>query len=130
MKPYAPIALAILLATGLLTASPARAEDHPPPPGRIILSDALIRSIERVPFDSGIFAAWNHWTVESDGTVRDLFSLRMSGMEQLPLEGQRCEIHYHFGRLGGSIGPGLKTDRPWPMIDNFTCTVEPSPPSP
>ena len=81
-----------------------------------------MKSIDRAEADSGYIAFWDHWSVETQiGVSKDLFSLRMSKADVLPRPGERCDVRYHMGRLGGSLGPGLKTDADWPMVDSFTC---------
>jgi hypothetical protein len=119
-------ALPALLAVVFLGAAPAQAHDE----GPRFLRDALVRSVERAPFGSGMLAAWNHWIIETPaGTAIELFSLE-GPKPPPPLPGQRCDVRYHIGFLGGSVGPGLKTNAPWAMVDHFTCTGQPSAPNP
>ena len=120
--------LGVLSATTLLTSiAHAEGPSH-------TLNGALIKSIDKVGIPSGIFATWDRWIVETHtGAAMNLFSRAFGGEDSLPRAGQRCDVRYHMGQEDEGIGPGLKTNAPWPMVEDFTCAPasdQPAPPNP
>lgn len=120
----------VTLAAALaMTASMAHADEPP-----LYLKGVLVKSIERSRVGSGIFIFWHRWTVEPRaGATMTLFSLSLSTEEPLPSLGQRCEVRYHLGKLGGMAGPAFDTAKDWPIVDDFSCaqlSQEPVAPSP
>jgi len=120
------ITLAAVLA---LAATTAHADEQPRE-----LKGVLVKSIERSKAGSGIFAFWHRWTVETPaGATISLFTLSLSTREPLPNPGERCDVQYHLGKLGGTPGPDFDAARDWPIVDNFSCaplSQEAAPPSP
>jgi hypothetical protein len=115
-----------VLAAATLSGSPAHADG----PSQT-LNRALIKSIDKVGIPSGIFATWDRWIVETQtGAAMNLFSRAFGETDALPRPGQRCNVRYHMGQEDEGIGAGLKTDAPWPMVENFTCASGPDQPAP
>jgi hypothetical protein len=89
------------------------------------LNDVRIKSIHRASGGSGYLMLLHRWSVETQaGVAMDLFSVSLGEQDPLPHPGQRCDVRYHMEQTG------LKTDAPFPLVEDFTCAPTPDQPAP
>ena len=85
---------------------------------------AVVETVDRAPFGSGILKVWHRVTVRTGGDrVMTLVSLSLSTQEPLPTPGQTCIFQYRISGMMGDPGVngGPTTNGGRAVINSFSC---------